>query len=386
MRGGRTGAGSREEDRSYGDQRESYDTRSRRGSVVSERSRTGGRTVPAVAQPGSIGDIGNSAGITTGACEDTRDIPGGGLNEFDFGRKMMEVSSTMRGSIQDLRKRLGWQNLGIEELKTITLDGLSAMMEAVEAVMNTVGDEIQDERRKREEKEAKREERVTLLETKVKEGEARMEAAQIMRDRVARKESIQDMKDKIKLSNRQLKFVDIDFGRQTNNRKEIVDKTISYMREDVNLSDRKRLDILLRRTKFLILGKGTVVREVEGQRIHNVPVLLESQTEADKLELEDILRSVCWYAVYHWPVECVEFVKEARNVVRDMGHMDQHNYVRIRPEERDGRMQIKAEVKERRAGARFRLVAVWEMPPADKSMWGTGPMRYKTFGVRKERE
>ena len=34
MRGGRTGAGSREEDRSYGEPLEPYVTRSRRGSVV----------------------------------------------------------------------------------------------------------------------------------------------------------------------------------------------------------------------------------------------------------------------------------------------------------------------------------------------------------------
>ena len=197
---------------------------------------------------------------------------------------------------------------------------------------------------------------------------------------------MQDMQDKIRLANRQLKFVDIDFGRQTNNRREIVEKTISYMREDVNLSDRKRLDVLLRRTKFIVLGKGTVVRKVDDQLINNIPVLLETKTEADKLELEDILRSVKWYTVYHWPVECVEFVKEARNVVRGMGHAEQHKYVKIRPEEREGRMQIKAEVKEKRQGSRFRLVAVWEIPPADKSMWGTGLMHYKAFGGRDERK
>ena len=365
---------------------EPYDTSSRRESGVSEVSRIERIAVPTVAQPGTTGGAGNSVRVTGGAGIVNRDIPGGGLNEFELGQKMMEVSSRIRNSIQGIKNRLGQQDLGVQELKVITLDGLTAMLETVEVVMSLVGDGMQVERRKREENEDKREEREILLETKVKEGEARLEAVEVTRDRAARKESIQDMQEKIKLSNRQLKFVDIDFGRQTNSRKEIIEKTISYMREDVNLSDRKRLDILFRRTKFRVLGKGTVVRRVEDQLVHNVPVLLETRTEADKLELEDILRSVSWYAVYHWPVECVEFVKEARNVVRGMGYMEQQNYVKIRPEERDGRMQIKAEVKEKRAGARFRLAAVWQVPPADKSMWGTGPFHCKTFGGRVERE
>ena len=39
------------------------------------------------------------------------------------------------------------------------------------------------------------------------------------------------------------------------------------MKEDVSLTERKRLDIVLRRTKFIILGKETKMKEVEDQRI-----------------------------------------------------------------------------------------------------------------------
>ena len=43
--------------------------------------------------------------------------------------------------------------------------------------------------------------------------------------------------------------------------------------------------------------------------------------------------------------------------------------IRIRPEERDGRMQIKGDVKEKKEGDRFRTVAHWDIPPADKGLW-----------------
>ena len=300
-------------------------------------------------------------------------------NEFDMGRKMMEINTRMREGVQRILSRISEQGVGIEELKSVTKDGLVGMMESVEAVMNMVGDGIQQDRRNK----SVEQERMDRMEMKLKENAADVEEMRSARDRGMKKESVQAMKDKIKLANRQLKYVDMDFGRQTNDKREIVDKMIGYMREDVNIKDRKRLDILIRRTKFVVLGKGTTARTLEDQVIPNVPIMLEARTEADKLELEDIMRCVHWYPVYHWPVECVEFVKEARSVIRGEGYSDQNCFIKIRPEEREGKMQIKAEVKDKRQGSRFRLVAVWEIPPADKEMWDRGTMRFKSFGGRR---
>ena len=300
-------------------------------------------------------------------------------NEFDVGRTMMDISTRMREGVERILLKIGVQGVGVDELKAIAKEGLQNMVDSVEAAMNVLGDGIQQGRKER----AVEQDRLDRMEVKVKEVEAKVEEEKNARNRGERKESIQLMKDKIRLSNRQLKFVDIDFGRQTSDRREIIEKTIGYMREDVNIADRKRLDILIRRTKFVVLGKGTVPRTSEDQHIHNVPVLLELRTEADKAEMEDIMRSVHWYSVYHWPGECVEFVKEARSVIKGEGYSDGNCYVKIRPEEREGKMQIKAEVKERRQGAKFRLVAVWEVPPADKDMWDRGTFRFKSFGAGK---
>ena len=64
------------------------------------------------------------------------------------------------------------------------------------------------------------------------------------------------------------------------------------------------------------------------------------------------------------------FVKEVRNEVRRMGYKDESHYVRIRPETRDGTLQIRGDVKEKREGARFRTLSIWDVPPMDRTMWG----------------
>ena len=182
------------------------------------------------------------------------------------------------------------------------------------------------------------------------------------------------MGDKLRLANRQIKYLDVDFERQTNNKREIIEKLLGYMKEEANLSDRKRLDILMRRTKIIILGKEAVPRRCGDRDIYTVPVLLECRTEADKLELEEIMRGAGWYGTYHWPKESMEFVQEARQEVKRMGYTEQSHYIKIRPEERDGRLQIKGEVKEKQGG-RFKLVAVWGVPPVDKTMWSMDMLR-----------
>jgi hypothetical protein len=43
-------------------------------------------------------------------------------------------------------------------------------------------------------------------------------------------------------------------------------------------------------------------------------------------------------------------------------------YIRVRPEERGGIVQIRADVKEKNGG-RFQAKAVWQCPPLNKDFW-----------------
>ena len=246
--------------------------------------------------------------------------------------------------------------------------------------MNGLSDAVQKDRLGSERVEEQLKSRITNVEQRVQETENKLEVLKRSKDRQVWKESVQAMTKKIGLGDRQLKYVDIDYGRVTNSKREIVEKTIAYMKEDVGQDGGRRLEVIMRRTRFILLGKETVLRTLDDQNIYTVPVLLEFRSVNDKVEVEEMLREVGWYPVYHWPKECMEFVKDARLEVRRMGFQEDRYFVKIRPDWRDGTMEIRGEVKENRAGGKFRTVAIWDVPPADINLWTREQARpKKTF-------
>ena len=304
-------------------------------------------------------------------------------NEFDVGRRMMEIGDKLRTGITDIVAKLRDSALTMDEVRTTTADGLMTLMTAVDGLMNGISDTVQADRQRQEQLAKETSDRIVRVEEKAKDTEVRVEAAGNARERQRRKESEAAMKDKIRQTERMIKIMDIDFARPLSSRREIVQRTIGYMKEDVVLSDRKRFDILINRTRLVVLGKETQQSMYQGEWIHTVPILLECRNEGDKMELEDILRNCQWFNTFHWPVECMAFVKEVKSEVRRMGFEDESHYVRIRPETRDGMLQVRGDVKEKREGARFRTVAIWDVPPMDKTLWGRDIARPRiTLGRR----
>ena len=300
----------------------------------------------------------------------------------------MEIRDRLKNGIGKIADRIDGQDIGLEEVKKLTKEGLKEMLRGMDEVMSAMSDCVQTDRRDKEEYRRKAEDTMQKLNEKAREAEVRLEAMKSARDRALRKESEQVTIDKLRLTARQIKYVDVDFGRVTRDRKEIIEKMIGYMKEDVNLADWKRADTLIRRTKIIILGKETVRRElVDGDSlrwIFTVPILLEFRSENDKLELEDMLRAGGWYSVFHWPAECLEFVREVRAETSRMGYSDQAHYIKVRPEEKEGKLMIKVDVKPKIEGGRFKTVAFWGIPPADRGMWGADTVKPRTIvGTRR---
>ena len=349
-----------------------------RGQPLPQQQRTGRQDgSQASSQQGAGGQADQQQQRGTGGAGQWSD------NEFDAGRRMMEIGDRLRNGVRDVVARLRDSALTIEEVRTTTADGLMALMTAIDGLMNGMSDTVQADRQRQERMAKETGDRIERVEEKAKETEVKVEAASNARERQRRKESVAVMKDKIRQADRQIKIMDIDFARPLNNRRDIVERTIGYMKEDVILSDRKRFDILINRTRLVVLGRETSQTMHQGERIHTVPVLLECRNESDKMELEDILRNCQWFNTFHWPVECMPFVKEVREEVRRMGYEDESHYVRIRPEMRDGVLQIRGDVKDKREGAKFRTMAIWDVPPIDRNLWGRDTVRPRiTLGRR----
>jgi hypothetical protein len=168
--------------------------------------------------------------------------------------------------------------------------------------------------------------------------------------------SEKEMEEKVRTACCNLKIMDIDFGEATDDRRWMVRTAMSTMRADVYPEDRQLYEKTMRRTRVVIMGRRTSATTYKGRNVYTVPVLLECQTKADAGDLDAILHRAGYFSAFHWPQEILEFVSGVREEVRKMGYKDQTHFVRIRPEEKGGCMQIRADVKEKtEEGFRRRL-------------------------------
>ena len=119
------------------------------------------------------------------------------------------------------------------------------------------------------------------------------------------------------------------------------------MQDSVAHKDKERFRTVIGRTRVSLLGKGTEVKQYKGRTINTMPVLLECRTEEDKRELGEILQEAGWHSSFEWPEECMEFVREVRKEIRKLGYVDNKHDIKIRPEIRNGRVEIRGEVREK---------------------------------------
>jgi hypothetical protein len=273
------------------------------------------------------------------------------LDEFEIGTSFGTISDKMKEEVKKIITGLnGIEGGDGKEIIKYVVEGLKTMVVAVEATMTEMGDAVADNRKGREEDKKETDERLRKMEEKVRNNEVRMEADRKARENERKKESIRDMEDKLRVAGRQIKLMDMDFGKALTNRRDIIDRALDNFKEDVNLSNRKRLDILIRRTRVIVLGKETSAITIRGKSVHTVPILLECRNVEDKEELAGILREAEYYGSFHWPLEMMDVVKGIREGVRRMGYNEERQYIRIRPEERDGKLQVRADVKDKNGG------------------------------------
>ena len=182
------------------------------------------------------------------------------------------------------------------------------------------------------------------------------------------------MRDRIEAAGKNLKYFGIDLGPGPKDRREMVNRAITQMRERVLQKDKERFGTVINRTRIRLLGKNTEEKQYLGRKIDTLPVLLECRTEDDKKTLEAILREAGWLSSFEWPEESMEFIREAKKEMNKLGYVERLHNMRIRPEIRDTRTKIRCEVRDKEGG-RLRVVAAWEAPPTDRTLWNKEQLR-----------
>ena len=169
-----------------------------------------------------------------------------------------------------------------------------------------------------------------------------------------------------------VEVMDLDFGACLTDRKQLIETGKAILREKVRSDLRARFDTLMTQGSLAVIARATAKRAYpEGDR-WTAPVLLTVKDRETRWEIEDILRQSKCYLSFHWPKEMIEPVKILRKAVVDGGTSDTINYIRIRPEERDGKLKIRADVKPKEGTAKFALKATWTVPAYDNNIRPAG--------------
>jgi hypothetical protein len=100
-----------------------------------------------------------------------------------------------------------------------------------------------------------------------------------------------------------------------------------------------------------------------GKDFFTAPLLFTVQDKTKRWRMEEILRNSRIYPGFHWPQEMMPVIKGYKTVLKDGGVNEESTYVRIRPVERDGKVKLRADVKEKEGSAKFVVKATWEAPP-----------------------
>jgi hypothetical protein len=203
-----------------------------------------------------------------------------------------------------------------------------------------------------------------LREDKAKDAE-RIVMLEKCRESVELKVSRKEMTERVTVASKQFKIMDIDFGKEVTERKELLTAAREKLASKVRSDKRGRYEELIKHASMQVLARSTTKRKDQksDQEIWTAPILLSLDDRESRWELEDLMRGSNLFPTFHWNREMVGLVKEMRTSLKEKFPEDRY-YIRIRPEEREGKWRIKADTKRRgEESARFKLGATWEVPP-----------------------
>ena len=173
------------------------------------------------------------------------------LNEFDIGEAFGSIEDKIKESVKEVIASTP------EAMKESMTKGLEIMMKSIHEVMNVVSDGVHQERLAREAAELSMEDKMERLEAKIVELQSTADSLTRHRVRTRTKESVKEMERKVTDAQVTLKMLEVDVGRETEDKREIVRRTIDEIRHYVREDDIRHFDRVMRRTRVIILGKKT---------------------------------------------------------------------------------------------------------------------------------
>jgi hypothetical protein len=155
--------------------------------------------------------------------------------------------------------------------------------------------------------------------------------------------------------------MDIDIGKETENRAEILARGLTAIKDRVRSDMQEEWTRLAEGVDVAPLVRKTT--KPTGKDYYSAPLLFTVQDKNKRWRMEEILRNSKIYPGFHWPQEMMTVLKDYKTVLKDNGVNEDTTYVRIRPVERDGKVKIRADTKNKVGSGKFSTRATWDIPP-----------------------
>jgi stress response protein YsnF len=188
-----------------------------------------------------------------------------------------------------------------------------------------------------------------------------VKAVVVTKDKIEVKASSKEMEERLKVATTQFKVMDMDIGKETEDRKEILSRGLAAIKEKVRSDMKEEWEKLVDGAEVAPLVRKTT--KPTGKSFYTAPLLFTVQDKTRRWRMEEILRNSKVYPGFHWPQEMMPVIKDYKMVLKDNGVNEDTTYIRIRPSERDGKIKLRADLKGKEGNGRFVAKAFWEAPP-----------------------
>jgi len=209
---------------------------------------------------------------------------------------------------------------------------------------------------------------ITDLQEENNELRTELEEVKNLRESQQYKESCREMEVQVREAVAKVKVMDLDFGACLTDRKQLQDTARDRLKEKVRSDLRDRYDTLMARASLAVISRATTRRAYPEGEKWTAPILLTIPDKETRWETEDILRKSNVFPSFHWPKEMIEPVKVLRKAIVDSGIDEASHYIRIRPEDRDGRLRLRADTKPKAGSGKFTIRATWNIPALDNTI------------------
>ena len=206
-----------------------------------------------------------------------------------------------------------------------------------------------------------KEKEIRMLKEDMTEQGKVVKAVVVTKDKMEVKASSKEMEEKLKVAVTQFKVMDIDIGKETENRTEIIGRGLAGIKAKVRSDYQEEWAKLVDGVEVAPLVRKTA--KPTGKDYYSAPLLFTVQDKTKRWRMEEILRNSRIYPGFHWPQEMMPVLKGYKTVLKDNGVNEDRTYVRIRPAERDGKVKLRADVKDKEGAGKFVAKASWEVPP-----------------------